>query len=143
MSRAIIISAFPRLRHTRFYVTSPETQDYNCIAWAADDNSHWWWPTGFCYWPKGVNRTLEVASFKAAYATLGYVDCDNGNAEKGVEKVAIFANVHGRVEHAARQLPSGDWTSKLGEGEDIRHTIFGLEGASYGNVVCYMSRKSK
>ena len=41
----------------------------------------------------------------------------------------------------ARQLPSGLWTSKLGESEDIEHQVEGLEGSSYGNVLVYLCRE--
>jgi hypothetical protein len=41
----------------------------------------------------------------------------------------------------ARQLPSGQWTSKLGEMEDIQHAALQqLDGLSYGRVVQYLKR---
>jgi regulator of protease activity HflC (stomatin/prohibitin superfamily) len=36
--------------------------------------------------------------------------------------------------HAARQLPSGMWTSKLGALEDIEHQLEGLAGDRYGKI---------
>ena len=42
--------------------------------------------------------------------------------------------------HAARQLPSGRWTSKLGFLEDIEHALHDLEGTEYGAVVLVMKR---
>ena len=39
-----IEQAFPRLRGAPYQVTSPEDDRYNCIAWAAGDPKHWWWP---------------------------------------------------------------------------------------------------
>ena len=140
MSRAAITGTFPRLKRTVFLMTSVETTQYNCIAWAANDTSRWWWPTGYGYWPPGVRKAVDVDAFKAAYATLGYTECEDGSVEKRLEKIAIFANASGAVTHAARQLPSGTWTSKLGDWEDISHTIYGLEGSTYGSVACYMAR---
>ena len=37
---------FPGLRTAPFRITSPADLKYNCIAWAADDTSNWWWPHG-------------------------------------------------------------------------------------------------
>jgi hypothetical protein len=42
--------------------------------------------------------------------------------------------------HAARQVAADRWTSKLGELEDIEHSLRDLEGAVYGSVVQIMKR---
>jgi hypothetical protein len=43
--------------------------------------------------------------------------------------------------HAARQLPSGKWTSKLGKGEDIEHdSPYDVGGGVYGEVMQVMKR---
>ncbi|MCI0637958.1 MAG: hypothetical protein L0Y72_23715 [Gemmataceae bacterium] len=36
--------------------------------------------------------------------------------------------------HAARQLPTGRWSSKLGPSEDIEHDLHALEGEIYGTI---------
>lgn len=144
MSRARIQRSFPRLKPTSYFLTSPEASDYNCIAWAAGDTGRWWWPdpAPLAYWPPGVPRQLRVDAFIAAFATLGYEPCSDGGLERGFEKVALFADANGEPKHAARQLPSGRWSSKLGPWEDISHSIYGLEGAQYGDVVQYMRRRT-
>jgi hypothetical protein len=46
------------------------------------------------------------------------------------------------VTHAARQLPSGAWTSKLGDWEDIEHNaLSGLESSFYGRVSIILKRQ--
>ncbi|MCG8587287.1 MAG: hypothetical protein MI757_21490 [Pirellulales bacterium] len=43
--------------------------------------------------------------------------------------------------HAARQLPDGRWTSKLGKAEDIEHdSANDVAGGLYGEVVEFMKR---
>ena len=74
------------------------------------------------YWPLGVRREVTIAAFVEAFQSLGYETCTEGNLENGVIKVALFADEAGKPTHAARQLPDGCWTSKLGELEDIEHT---------------------
>ena len=82
-----------------------------------------------------------LVAFIAAFATLGYETCDDGALEDGVEKVAIYAFPSGRATHAARQLPTGRWTSKIGYEEDIEHgSPTELEGVEYGAVAQYMRR---
>lgn len=52
----------------------------------------------------------------------------------------LFADLAGMPTHAARQLHSGAWTSKLGNAEDIEHELHALEGEIYGTVVVIMNR---
>lgn len=110
----VIPQNFPRLKYEPFQVQSPRTVKYNCIGWAAGDDQNVWWPGGK-YWPGGVRRDDSVAAFIAAFATRGYECCDSDGLEPGFEKVVLYVDEqHGRVTHAARQLPDGRWTSKLG-----------------------------
>jgi hypothetical protein len=81
--------------------------------------------------------TLEV--FREAFARLGYEACDHEDPEPGFEKVALFAR-EGTPAHAARQLPNGRWTSKLGKREDIEHALHDLTGLVYGSVVLIVKR---
>jgi hypothetical protein len=57
-----------------------------------------------------------------------------------MEKVALFADPAGIPTHAARQLASGQWTSKLGQAEDIEHELRALEGEIYGVVALILKR---
>jgi hypothetical protein len=133
--------AFPLLTEANHRITSPASRSYNCIAWAAGDTEAWWWPDSdeIGYWPAGAVREETVAGFVAAFRSLGYEVCESGVAESGVEKVAIFA-LRGLPTHAARQLPSGRWSSKLGPQEDIEHTLEALDGPVYGSIVAVLRR---
>ncbi len=136
---------FPGLIGTGYQVTSPQDDTYNCIAWAAGDTTQWWWPgepaapDNSPYWPSGVPRLETLKAFREAFATLGYTVCDDDRLEAGFEKIAVFALL-GAPKHAARQLPSGRWTSKLGEWEDIEHALHDLTGMVYGSVALVMKR---
>ncbi len=135
---------FPGLRGSDAQVTSPPNDHYNCIAWAAGDPSNWWWPDEpnqpeSAYWPAGVPRVETLEAFRQAFATLGYEVCDDERPEMGHEKIALFAFA-GAPTHAARQLPNGRWTSKLGPMEDIEHALHDLAGLVYGSVVFVMKR---
>jgi hypothetical protein len=59
--------------------------------------------------------------------------------EIGIEKIALYLK-NGAPSHAARQLPDGKWSSKLGEADDITHTLDGLNGDRYGAHSKYMQR---
>ncbi len=135
----------PGLRGTDYRLTSPRDQLYNCIAWAAGDTRRWWWPAplpgdeGY-YWPPGTSAEETVAAFVAAFASLGYGPCAGEAAEPGWERVALYATTDGVPTHAARQLPDGRWTSKLGRWEDLEHGLHDLEGEAYGVVVQILKR---
>lgn len=145
MSRQDIEHWFPALAADGYQLTSPETSEYNCIAWAAGDTESWWWPTpdpDLSYWPPGVPRERTLTRFIEAYRTLGYEPCQTAEAEPDYEKVALYINDKGLPTHAARQLPTGEWTSKLGGSEDIQHTTpDGLTSAVYGSVAAVLRRK--
>jgi hypothetical protein len=123
-----------------FLETSPQSDLYNCIAWAAGDSARWWWPDEDSYWPSGAPRVYEISAFLAAYQTLGYVECEDADLEAGFEKIAIYADTKG-PQHAARQLGDGKWTSKLGPYEDISHIhVSCVNCPLYGVAVKFMKR---
>ena len=77
------------------------------------------------------------------FQTLGYEMCATGDLEPNYKKIALYADHQGRVKHAERQLPNGQWTSKLGPNVDVLHSPDQLEGAQspnlgYGSVAQYM-----
>lgn len=138
--RSEIKARFPALAAT-FQVKSEETRDYNCIGWAAGDTSRWWWPLYPSYWPSEAAHEATLEAFVAAFATLGYAPCADGNLEEGVEKVVIYLR-QGVPSHMARQLASGAWTSKLGDAWDIGHLLpTEVGGRIYGDAVQYLSRQ--
>lgn len=135
---------FPGLQTSPFQLTSPASRDYNCVAWAAGDTARWWWPdpdpdNDAAFWPSNAPREESVAAFAAAFATLGYVPCSGEELEPGFEKVALFASGTSPT-HAARQLPNGRWTSKLGTREDIEHDLYAVSGEVYGAVAMVLKR---
>lgn len=136
---------FPNLKTSPFKKTSPETPNYNCIAWALNDSSKWWWPDSYnsCFWPPTVPRLESINAFIEAFGTIGYEICNDSEREKGFQKVAIYATKEGRPKHATRQLSNGCWTSKIGDDIDIEHELAGLIGEKYGEIVVVMKRKIK
>ncbi len=145
MIRRIIEAAFPDLRISGYRVTSPDTVGYNCVAWAAGDTSRWWWPDSLetSYWPDDVQRSETLEAFVRAFETLSYTTCDAPEYEEGFERIAIYVNANGKPTHAVRQLPSGYWSSKLGQSYDIEHDLEGVSGSQYGSVGVIMKRLRK
>lgn len=110
------------------------------------------------YWPNNRDSDWpadlppisdEREAFKALFVSLGYEECDATDNEAGYERVALYGYDDGELSHAARQLETGRWASKLGLGstEDIEHDsledLYGdgqrIEG--YGSVVLVMRRQ--
>lgn len=132
-----LVAAFPKLSETPFQITSQPTPDYNCIAWAAGEDGHWWWPGRF--WPKDVPAKETRIAFIKAFGERGYEPCVGPELEDGFEKVCLYEKL-GRPTHAARQLADGSWTSKLGTAHDICHELDGLTGNKYGHPAVYLRR---
>lgn len=146
-----ICSLFPGLLiDPQFKITSPETPNYNCIAWAYNINDRWMWPNtgesdfldGVNFWPTNEIMDTNVQNFIDAFKLKGYECCENSNFEDGYRKIALYIK-HGTNEctHASRQLSNGLWTSKLGGLHDIQHgKPENIEGVAYGEVFCIMKR---
>jgi hypothetical protein len=101
-------------------------------------------PPGVYYWPDNITRSYELESSIRAYGTEEFRNCANGALVEGVEKIAFYLNPYGFVEHVARQLPDGRWTSKIGDHEDITHaSIDALSGDEYGQARHFMERERK
>lgn len=137
---------FPNLRKdNEFKITSPCTDDYNCISWAAQKSVWYWPPLGKDpdegeYWPNGIDDDARIETFIKAMMTEGFTLCPDDSATPNAISIALYAK-DGLCTHAARRLPNGLWTSKLGYYHDIQHsTPHSLEGDIYGAVYCYMNK---
>jgi hypothetical protein len=133
-------------------ITSPKNINYNCIAWAADEDTRWGDPSYDYFWPENISRDNTLESFIAAYETLGYERCNNEKLELGFKKIAIYIKDK-KPTHAARQLPNGNWTSKLGASFDIEHKFINnwtsqkywldtefFDLSSYGMLGCILKK---
>lgn len=130
---------FPNLNDDNHKITSPRTVDYNCTAWVAKNTQRWWQPGVF--WPIDTSREdYGIGALVEVFTELGFVECSSSELEVGFEKVAIYG-AEMLYTHMARQLEDGQWTSKLGQLEDITHTTPDvIAGGDYGEVVLYMKR---
>lgn len=130
---------FPALNLFHYQITSPPTNQYNCIAWAAGRDDKWWWPINQ-YWPGRGRQDESPRTFVEEFSKMGYLPCDNDSLESDFEKVAIYVGSNGLVTHMARQLHDGRWTSKLGGGVDIVHALHGICGDRYGEIAKILRR---
>ena len=138
-------AAFPNLLLHGYKVTSAQSEFPNCVGWALYDFNQFWTPhagriRGY-YWPPGFPPGDEtVAMLVRIFELHGYRECDGPDLERGMEKVAIYGEAGDLWTHAARQLPSGAWTSKLGTGIDIEHQAVDGLSPRYGAVVRILMR---
>jgi hypothetical protein len=149
---SLLARLFPNLRSGAYSITSPRDANYNCVAWAAEDDRRWWWPVpagtgGGNFWPASIPRECTLERFEQAFGLRGYHVCESTDHEPGVEKVAIYVNSRGVPTHTARQLSNGRWTSKLGRLVDIEHVrpedVGGSTGSAYGDVALVLCRSTE
>jgi hypothetical protein len=145
-----IPNVFENISAGDFECKSDRDFRYNCIAWAVGKTHQFWWPLdephSNYWWPDGLKKALPdeetVNHFIEAFATEGYRRCLNGKLSRRYEKIVLFVDHNNKPTHAARLLPTGIWTSKLGEDEDIEHVTLGcLEGKSYGHTKMFFKRR--
>jgi hypothetical protein len=90
-----------------------------------------------------VPHDYEVTSLILVFASVGFRNALDGSLEHGIEKIAIYTDGP-EYTHAARQVQSGKWTSKMEAGALIQHdTPQDLEGPAYGKATKYMQRPRK
>lgn len=141
----MLLDLFPSLTVGNHTPRSPQTPEYNCVAWALQNTRHFIWPDEdeqFA-WPPDLPREDTVDAFRLFFERLGFEVCPGGDLrlQPGYEKIALYANAAG-PQHVARQLPSGRWTSKFGDLVDAEHTEPSvLDGELYGRVVLAMKRQ--
>jgi hypothetical protein len=143
---AFLSTLFPNSLHEPFIETSQPTIGahcipYNCIAWAYEDNTKWYWPDFRSYWPANIPHEVTLNAFQLLFEDKGYEVCIDDSFEDGFQKIVIYADVNNKPTHAARQLPDGYWTSKLGFWYDISHTIQSMDNGKYGTVAVIMKKR--
>src|SRR6266516_5297528 len=131
---------FPYLTRDLYEVVEDQTDNpncanYNCIAFAAGDNTRWWEPDpwGVYWWPIS-KREYTVECYVELFESLRYHKCICSLKKRRFEKVTLYYDPVGCVAtvdhpevlpnsptHAARQFPNGFWRSKLGTWELIEH----------------------
>ena len=128
---------FPNLGAS-YRITSPASRTYNCIAWAAEKADAWWEPTQGYYWSPSTPSEGTVIALVQVFESLGFERCDSRELEPGWTKIAIYGQGD-EYTHATRQLPNGQWTSKLGVQVDIEHASpEALVGNEYGSILGVM-----
>jgi hypothetical protein len=134
--------SFPKLTDQNHSISSPASDNYNCVAWAYEVSNKKMWPGARdYYWPPDVAGGDTLQALIQLYLDAGYEQCDSGQREDRFKKVAIYVNQEG-PQHVARQLESGRWTSKLGDLEDIEHdTLDILEGEDYGKATVFLRKR--
>ena len=141
----LLEATFKNLLADGYVPKSPPSDVYNCVGYAAGDESRVWQGYRVAgYWPEGAKQGREIAALLDAFEKIGYVSCGlDGSLEPDYDKVVLYWDGKKDWTHAARQWIDGRWTSKMGDLEDIIHkTPYALVGPprEYGDVYGYMKR---
>jgi hypothetical protein len=146
-SRRRIDGWFQRLAGFGYDPKSEEAVEYNCIAWALGETHRRWDPAPGYYWPPDLPRDDRIETLVQVFKSFGYEVWDellaeSVSLEEGVRKVVLYAD-GSEWTHAVRQLPSGRWTSKLGDYEDIEHDTLDWFEEHYGQPRFLMRMRTR
>ncbi len=64
--------SFPNSFFEPFVITSPETTEYNCLAWALNDNTKWYESDDDYYWFDGISRDNTLNSIFSVFEKFGF-----------------------------------------------------------------------
>jgi hypothetical protein len=125
-----VYDRLPRLEESPHVVTSAPDDTYNCVGWVFRELDAYYAPD--LKWPADVpppdDPDQDLDAYVALFASRGYSVCGTPDVEYGFLKIALYAKDHA-FHHVAKQLPNGEWSSKLGEAHDLRHEhLEALEG---------------
>jgi hypothetical protein len=138
---------FPNITYNNSRQTSESNEEYNCISWALGNTHEWIWPglnITNTKWPIDIPRLLNKNIFIKLFESYGFKLIPNKDTGLvfDLQKIVLYVDYYNKPTHAARQLPSGRWTSKIGANLDIEHdTPEVLEGPLYGKVDIVMAKK--
>lgn len=147
--RQVVDDHFPTLARGGYRITSPPDDKYNCVAWIARDLRQWWEPAlDGGVWHRDVSEEEldagDLAEYLALFRSWGFIECAHGDLEGGVEKIAIYATGE-QFAHVAYQRSGGDWSSKLGKLNDVRHecvaSLSGRGAHEYPPARLFMARR--
>jgi hypothetical protein len=140
-----VLKYWPNLVSAAYYKSSNEDLLYNCVAWVEGIKSK---RIDFSQDEEGNlldDYYLTSYPYIEYFESRGFVLCENGILETGIQKIAIFEKDN-EFKHVAIQLENGYWSSKMGDFEDIVHyELNAVEGypykrKSFGKVAYYMKR---
>ncbi|TAE72750.1 MAG: hypothetical protein EAZ85_08915 [Bacteroidetes bacterium] len=102
----MVIKEFPNSKKEPFEITSPETPEYNCLAWAMHDTQRWWDTEDDDFWID-TNKDNLLQTLIEMCQKLGFQICDNSQLKQNYEKIALFSVDNQYCTHVARQLNNG------------------------------------
>ena len=124
-----------------FKLTSPETYQYNCIAYALGMLDRWvdhvdipwhWWPP--------VERGASIRHLVEVFRYFGFEECGMDDKVDDIyDKIAIY-DISDEWTHAARVVTDGIYQSKFGSSYDGLHSSGDVLKALYGSVCVIMRR---
>lgn len=152
INRQTLIQVYPDLRNDpNFYILSPRTPVYNCIAWAMGYTDRWVEPCtkpGY-WWPDGATWGYTAEALIEAFEAEGFEHAQHSYPEEGFSKVILYKNeTTGAWTHASKVISDEIEYSKFGQSWDGHHshgvlcnTERGYELCSYGVPYAYMKRR--
>jgi hypothetical protein len=139
-SNHLSLVQFPNSFIEPLTITSPETPQYNCVAWALGDTEHWWEADEDYLWLDTSEFDNSLSTMQSFFHYFGFKPIDKPNFKNKIEKIALFSDDGIYCTHVAKQLSTKIWTSKLGVSHDVTHTLAALEEGIYGNVVMILQK---
>ncbi len=148
-AKVLLKNQFNELKTDGFFEpNSPQTDKYNCIAFAMGLED--WWVDPYPnvpghWWPPTVVQDMDPSILIQAFEYLGFEKCENGVPEIGFEKVALYRKYVDSFKrivwtHAAKIVGLDKYHSKLGPSYDVFHSSSSTFG--YGEIFQFMRRST-
>ena len=146
VKESINLSDYPNIINgINFKIIQQDNEDYNCIAHSLGYNHITIWPISkrFWVWDKTLPYINTINNFVSLYRKFNYEICEDSSWEFEYDKIALYISVlSGRntVSHAAKQIDSYWWSSKIGGDELFEHTLEAIENKNVGTKYVFLKR---
>lgn len=136
---------WPALREgENFQFTSKKKRGFKCIWYALmldiGNIDMLWFRDFYGLNPSTLDHSAKGYS-KCFQEYFGFEECNDIEYEEGFIKVVLYEDNNRDFKHVARVLSNNLLTSKMGDYEDIQHSIEAICGDEYGYPRLYMRKK--
>ncbi|HYE53679.1 MAG TPA: hypothetical protein VD996_02510 [Chitinophagaceae bacterium] len=137
-------SLWPDLKEgENFHFTSLKKRGYKCVWYALmldrGDIDMLWFRDFYNLDPATLDHSAKGYA-KCFQQYFGFEECLSKEYEEGFIKIVLYEDKNQDFKHVARVLPNGYFTSKMGNYEDIQHSLEAVCGNEYGYPVLYMKK---
>ena len=146
VKESINLSDYPNIINgINFKIVEQDDINFNCIAHSLGIRNMSIWPAKLelWVWDKSLPYINTINNFVNLYRKFNYEICEDSSWEPDYDKIALYISIlscRNTVSHAAKQIDSYWWSSKMGGDELFEHDLEAIENKNVGTKYVFLKR---